>query len=166
MLARILLPLSALLRPTATLAGQADSPPSQRSPVSPAFLRFDGGLVELHSSGDWGPVAGLRVGRYLDAGRNLAVVASLAGAVADAGYASLQLGFDLRVPIHPGIMPTISGRGGLLVESEFIGDVLEGSAGLAVRVGDRQWVRVEAQVGRHSESSGPRGFLVGFEKGL
>lgn len=165
MLTRIVLTAAFLGAPVA-LAGQDRTAASIRSPVSRGSLRFDGGLVELHSSGDWGPLFGVRFGHYLDRNRVLGVVLSLTGAVADAGYGSLQAGVDLRLPFHPNVRPTLSGRGGLLVESEFAGHVFEATAGVAVRVGNERWLRLEAQVGRHGEVSGPRGFLIGLEQPL
>ena len=108
----------------------------------------------------------MRVGRYLDRGRAIGLSLGITGSTADAGYGTLALGLDLQIPGNPPITPTLGGRAGILVEEGFLGDLLEASVGLAVRVGAGKWIRVGAQVGRHSDADGPNGFLIGFEAPL
>ena len=158
MLARVLIIASALLCPAATAAGQALG--------SPWFLRIEGGVAQIHSIDVWDPAGAVRVGRYLDRSRVVGVILSAAGSSADAGYGTLTLGLELQLPGSPRITPTFGGRAGLLVEEGFAGEILEGSAGLAFRVGTNEWLRIGAQVGRHGGTDGPHAILVGYQAPL
>jgi hypothetical protein len=165
MLDRLLLTLAILATP-AGLAGQDRSPPSALDGPTRATILFESGMVELHSDGDWGPLLGVRFGHYVDRERIVSVGLGLKAAFAGGGFGALQLGLDARLPIHPDVRPTLSGRGGLMIEPESAQFAVEAGAGVAIRVGNEQWLRLEVQVGRHGEAAGPRGFLIGLESPL
>jgi hypothetical protein len=154
----ILVIVSALLCPAATAAAQVSG--------SPWFVRLDGGVAKIHATDGWDPAGAVRVGRYLDQRRMAAVLLSAAGSSADAGYGTLELGVELQLPGSPRVTPFIGGRAGLLLEEGFGGDVLEGHGGLAFRIGTGQWLRLTAQLGRHSDAKGPHAFLIGWQAPL
>lgn len=138
----------------------------QEASGSPWFVQIEAGAAEIHEEEERGAAGAVRLGRYLDRDGIFAAILSAGGAATDAAYGTLEVGLQLQLPGRPRITPTIGGRIGLLVEEGFTGDVVEGTAGLAFRIADEQWIRLSVQVARHSDARGPHALLIGYQAPL
>jgi hypothetical protein len=161
-MSRIALAASLCLLITLPQPGQAQIGPDASAPSW--FVQLEGGGTRIHDDEE-GVIGAVRLGRYLDRNGILAVTLNAAGAATDGVFGSLTLGLQLQAG-QSRFTPTVGGRVGVLVEEGFVGDVLEGTAGLAFRIAADQWIRLSLQLGRHSDAEGPHTLLIGYQAPL
>ncbi|MGH7673829.1 MAG: hypothetical protein ACREMV_01040 [Gemmatimonadales bacterium] len=138
---------------------------AQESP-GPWHVRFELGSAEIHSSERDGAWLGGRVGRRLDGRGVVRLDGGITWSSADEGFATLELGLELR-PLPRAVVTPVLGVGvGVLAEPEFTGEELRAFAGLDVRVGAQLTLRAAVQRAEHGGEEGPNVLFGGFQLGL
>ena len=142
---------------------QEEAAPSEGPPRF--FLRGEVGYARFHEGGrDSGILFGFRAGLGLDRQGAIRIEGGLTSS--EAGYATLDIGFEVQ-PLPRGIItPLIGIAFGAMGESDYSGGVLRLYGGVAVRPTRRLAIRVVAQFGTHGGAEGPNALFAGVEVGL
>jgi hypothetical protein len=121
------------------------------------ILSAEAGGTRIHSD-DRSQAGALRLQREI--GSRGIVRAQLGLAVA--AYQALDAGLELHPWPRARVSPFVGAGGGYMVEDEFEGGFLRGTAGLEARLSARGALRLAVQAGTHDGDAGPHLLTIGI----
>lgn len=139
------------------------APASARAQSSPWSMGVEFGHAVVHRSTGTGVLVGLRLNRSLPGIDHVRLATRAYASPADESFLVLDAGAELAPLPRARVRPLLGLGAGLLVEPEYVGPVLSGTAGVQAQLSRSVTFGVHLQRGRHGGERGPDLLFLALE---